>query len=279
MGLGYEPQVRMPFWENSNFFYKIRRNQMAKKGFSLSMVMVLAAVMLVAAVPAMAAPVNLELALAVDVSGSIDANEFNLQKTGYVDAFNALAPSFNSATPPFPFAAALIYWSGSGMQQTAVGWTLIDSAATCTAFAAAINGTVRPYNANTAVGEAVQYSTNSILGNSFEGNRKIIDISSDGSNNEGIAPNGPRDIAIADGMQINALVIQDPSLVAYYQNNVIGPIPPAFVNFVNDFGDFSDAITAKIQREVTGVPIPGAVYLLGSGLMGLGALRFRRKLS
>lgn len=126
------------------------------------------------------------------------------------------------------------------------------------------------------MGSAILYSTASINTNGFEGARKIIDISSDGTNNSGVAPNAPRDAAIADGIQINALVIQDPSLVAYYTNNVIGPIPPAFVSFVNDFGDFSVSITSKIEREV--IPIPGAVYLLGSGLVGLGALRFRRRL-
>lgn len=253
---------------------------MSKKGFSFSLAVLLAAVMLFSIAPAMAAPiaVNLELALAVDVSGSIDTTEFNLQRTGYVNAFTALAPQFNTATPPLAFAAALIYWSGDSQQQTAVAWTLIDSEASANAFAASIGVASRPYSGLTAVGDAVLYSTDSILNNDFTGARKIIDISSDGSNNDGPAPNTPRDDAVAAGIQINALVIQDIALVAYYTNNVIGPIPPAFVDFVTDFDGFSDAITAKIQHEVV-VPIPGAVYLLGSSLMGLGALRFRRRLS
>lgn len=253
---------------------------MSKKGFSFSLIALLAAVMLFSINPAMAQPiaVNLELALAVDVSGSIDANEFNLQRTGYVNAFTALAPQFNTATPPLAFAAALIYWSSDNQQQTAVGWTLINSEASANAFAASIGGASRPFDNLTAVGDAIVYSTDSILNNEFTGTRRIIDISSDGSNNDGVAPNTPRDNAVAAGIQINALVIQDLALVAYYTNNVIGPNPPAFVDFVNSFDGFSAAITAKIQREVV-VPIPGAVYLLGSGLMGLGAVRFRRRLS
>ena len=37
--------------------------------------------------PAAAVPVAVELALLVDVSGSVDNSEYNLQKTGYVNAF------------------------------------------------------------------------------------------------------------------------------------------------------------------------------------------------
>ncbi|WP_409559305.1 DUF1194 domain-containing protein, partial [Accumulibacter sp.] len=36
-----------------------------------------------------AVPVGLELVLLVDVSGSVDATEYALQKTGYVNAFNS----------------------------------------------------------------------------------------------------------------------------------------------------------------------------------------------
>lgn len=252
---------------------------MSKRTMVFSLILLIGAMMAMSPAPAKAVPtpVNLELALAVDVSGSIDSGEFALQKTGYVNAFNNVATLFGSSTPPLPFAAALIYWSSAGQQQTAVGWTLIDSAASATAFANAINATVRPYSDLTAVGAAINYSANSILTNDFTGSRKIIDISSDGTNNDGVAPNTPRNNAIAAGIQINALVIQDPALVAYYTNNVIGPIPPAFVDFVSNFADFSNAVSAKIEREVF-VPIPGAVYLLGSGLLGLGGLRFRRRL-
>lgn len=75
---------------------------MSKRGFAFSLVMLLSAVMLMSPAPAKAAPVNLELALAVDVSGSIDSTEFALQKTGYVNALNNIATLFGSATPPLP---------------------------------------------------------------------------------------------------------------------------------------------------------------------------------
>ena len=73
--------------------------------------------------------VNQELSLLVDVSGSVNATEFNLQKTGYVNAFNNI--DFTGAN----FAANFIYWSGANQQQQAVGWTHITDNASAKFFA------------------------------------------------------------------------------------------------------------------------------------------------
>ncbi|MEO1186052.1 MAG: DUF1194 domain-containing protein, partial [Cyanobacteria bacterium J06636_27] len=84
--------------------------------------------------------VDIELSLLVDVSGSIDANEFNLQKQGYADVFSnaALFNNFISKGKEGKIAVNYIYWSNSTQQQEAVGWTLIDSVQASQDFAKSI---------------------------------------------------------------------------------------------------------------------------------------------
>lgn len=67
------------------------------------------------------------------------------------------------------------------------------------------------------------------------------------------------------------------SALAYYQNNVIGGENP-FLIAADSFNDFGTAIQAKLEGEIMPpIPIPGAVWLFGSGLVALFA--FARKIS
>src|SRR4051812_44708066 len=94
--------------------------------------------------------VGLELALLVDVSGSVDANEFLLQQQGYVSAFHSPAVKNAIAGGQLgSIAVTLMYWSSTGVQQQSVGWTLINDAASADAFANAINAAARPFQGNT----------------------------------------------------------------------------------------------------------------------------------
>ena len=95
---------------------------------------------------AMPLDVDLELSLLVDVSGSISANEFNLQRQGYVNAFQNV--SIWNAIDHGAFsriAVNLVYWSGKTQQAEVVGWTLIDSQTAANTFANAISGTTRHF--------------------------------------------------------------------------------------------------------------------------------------
>ena len=86
---------------------------------------------------ASAVSVGLELLLLTDVSGSVDANEYALQKTGYVNAFNSAA--VQNAITAAPGGIAVYYgeWSGASQQATMVGWTHITNATQASAFATA----------------------------------------------------------------------------------------------------------------------------------------------
>ncbi|QDZ06491.1 DUF1194 domain-containing protein [Sphingomonas panacisoli] len=232
---------------------------------------------------AQAAPTNvdIELALLIDVSGSVDTTEFNLQRQGYVNAFNdsAIQAVFASGKSA---AITVVYWSGQAEQSQAVGWTLVNSAASASAFANLIAATSRPFSGSTAIGSAINYIAPKFFTNAFNGTRQVIDVSGDGATNEGADTLTARNAALALGVdQINGLpILGESGLLAFYQNNVQGGAG-SFTQPAATFADFDAAIKAKIGRElVGGVPEPTtwAMMVMGFGAVGF-SLRRRNKVA
>jgi hypothetical protein len=232
--------------------------------------------------------VGLELALLVDVSGSVDATEFNLQKQGYVNAFqSATVQNAITSGQLGSIAVTLMYWSGQTEQAQAVGWTLINDAASANAFAAAVNATVRPFSGQTAPGSAINSIVQgpgaivSFNENTYDGVRQVIDVSGDGAQNDPVSPvtqtQTARNNALSAGVdQINGLaILGEAGLLAWYQSNIQGGAG-SFVHTAATFTDFSAAIQEKIVAEVThtGVPTPGVAM---AGLMLIGGLGMSRR--
>lgn len=218
-------------------------------------------------------PVDLELSLLVDVSGSVSTSEFNLQRQGYVNAFsNAdLFNNFISRGNIGSIAVNLIYWSGTSQQQEAVGWTLIDSVAASQSFASAISSTLRPFSGSTAPGSAINFATPRFFNNAFDGARQVIDVSGDGAANVGANTAAARDAALAAGVDaINGLVIGQSSVVNFYVNNIQGGAG-SFVLAANSFEDFATTIEQKLRTEIIVDPQPTPEPATLIGLLGLGA--------
>jgi uncharacterized protein (TIGR03382 family) len=221
--------------------------------------------------------VDLELSLLVDVSGSISAGEFALQRTGYSNAFRT--PGIKSQITSTSsgrlgrIAVNVIYWSSADEQAVAVDWTLLDSAAACDAFADAIDATSRTSSGQTSIQGVLDFARPLFLSNNFDGFRKVIDISSDGSNND-LDPGRTLPVARAETLgvvdAINALVIGDNTLLTYYNNNVVGGTN-FFALQAENFDAFGNAIFRKLTFEI---PAPGSLAVIGLG--GLAALRRRR---
>ncbi len=242
--------------------------------------------------PAHAVPVSLELYLAADTSGSIDGTDFTLQRAGFAAAFQSA--SVQSAITSVGGIAVKLVDFATGLT-TAVDWTLITNAAEANAFAAAIllaprGGTGINDNQSGLINAAIA----DMNSNAFTGTRQVLDIASEGAQDVDGCTSGlvcvpvqvARDAFLASGgTTINAIWLNDRDFFGidptdavnafeYGALNVIGG-SNAFQTFAVDFTAFAGAIERKIEREIIGVPEPGALSLVGAALLAAGLARRR----
>jgi hypothetical protein len=215
--------------------------------------------------PALAAQrVDVKLVLAVDVSGSIDAEEYQMQHGGYAGAFESqgVLDAIQSGEHQ-SIAVTFVEWSGFGHQKQMVGWTLIKDAASASGFADAIRHAPRAFSDWTSISDAIDFSVAIMGDEQFDAERLVIDVSGDGVNNNGRPVTAARDDAVARNIVINGLPIlnEDPTLDSYYRDNVIGG-PGAFKIAVKDFDTFSQAILSKLVQEIAVRRVPFDVAAL-----------------
>lgn len=196
-----------------------------------------------------AAGCGLALVLAVDVSGSVDDREYRIQMQGLAEGLRDGAVS--EALVAAEAAVTVLHWTGSGRQETVVPWTRIAGFDVLESMAKQIGAAPRRWrNYSTAIGEALLVSA-ARLAQQPGCLRRVIDISGDGTSNEGIAPRDVRGRLQAAGIVVNALVIEgaEPRLTEYFHENVIAG-PGAFVITANGYKDYPVRMRLKLRREV-----------------------------
>jgi hypothetical protein len=202
-------------------------------------------------------PVDLALCLAVDVSASVDFDEFGLMVGGYAAAFrDAEIAAALGAGPRRAAMAAVLFWSGAATPpEVAVPWARLDGADSAAAFAAALEAAPRlPQPGATALGEGMAAGLALLARCPAEAARHVLDVSGDGPHNQGRPPGPVRDIGVAAGVTINALAVlneEGPELIAHFRDQVIGG-PGSFVMHCADYADFAAAIRLKLLREIAG---------------------------
>ncbi len=199
-------------------------------------------------------PVDLQLVLAVDASGSVNQRRFDLQKQGYASAFrsarvlNAIRSGMSQA-----IAVTMIQWTGPRLQIHVVPWMVVKDEASAEALAAAIETTPRRlFGGGTSISGAIDYARLIVLAQSpFTATRRTIDVSGDGANNIGRPAALARDEAVRDGITINGLPILsvEPDLDHYYFENVIGG-PGAIMVPADSYESFAEAILKKLIQEI-----------------------------
>jgi hypothetical protein len=208
--------------------------------------------------------VDLLLVLASDVSRSVDHPKFLLQREGYAAAISD--PQVMDAIKSGPhqrIAVCFVEWSGFGAQKLVIDWTMIDGPGPARKFGDSLLELPRAFADRTSISGGIEFATAQLERAPFEGPRRTIDVSGDGTNNAGRDVKLARDETLAKGIVINGLVILSDrpvpwnaehtnppgGLEKYYQDNVVGG-PGAFVLVAENFNSFGRAIVKKLIAEI-----------------------------
>ncbi len=204
--------------------------------------------------------VDLQLVIAIDVSASMERDEFLLQRAGYVaaighdDFIRAVLSGDNRR-----IALTYVEWADTNRQKVVVPWRLIDSADSARAFAAELGDVPFVEERGTSISAALTFSAGLFAGSGFTSPRRVVDISGDGPNNYGPPVTEARDRVVSQGIVINGLPILIspspifPAMDRYYADCVIGG-PGSFMLPILYADDFSLAIRRKLILEVADRP-------------------------
>ncbi len=233
------------------------------------MTMFAAAMLVVAGVQTSRAAeeVDLLLVLSSDVSRSIDATKFKLERDGYAAAISnpRVIEAIRSGTLG-KIAVSFVEWSGVGAQKIVIDWTVIRDEATAKDFSAQMVEAPRSFADRTSISGGIDFAMAQFARAPYQANRHTIDVSGDGTNNAGRDVGEARDEALATGVTINGLVILSErpmswnadhtnppgGLDNYYRNNVVGG-PGAFVMVAENFSSFGQAILNKLIAEIASI--------------------------
>lgn len=209
-------------------------------------------------------PVDVELVLAVDISFSVDEEEAKRQREGYVQALTSdEVLSTILSGPHGRIAVAYVEWADAHTQIVRVDWSEIASRADAQKFAQKVREAPFQQGRYTAIGSALSKSVQMIADNDYAGLRKVIDISGDGPQNQGISLAVARAEASAHNIVVNGLAIkpkhadrwrpQKTDVAQYFRDFVIVG-PSAFVIPVETPDHFKEAILRKMLLEIAAAP-------------------------
>ena len=211
--------------------------------------------------------VDAAVVLAADVSRSIDDDEFAMERRGYAEALvNQQFLDAVSTGKHGAIALAYAEWASDAEQKLVIDWMVIRNVTDANAFAAALIEAPRSFFGRTAIGSAIDFSFALFGGTKMAAERRIIDVSGDGTSNQGRSVTAARDAAVAGGAVINGLAIRNRraealggylalhtnppgGLAQYYRDNVIGGTG-AFVVPIEGFNGFGEAMLRKLVSEI-----------------------------
>jgi len=222
------------------------------------------ALLCLAPLAAQAAPCRQALALALDVSGSVNAQEYRAQLDGLAAALDdpAVRGAF-LAMPGTPVRLNVFEWSGVAFRRQLLGWTAITTDSGLDQVIDTLRKTERVTSpATTAIGAMMDY-TSVLMAPQDACWTRTLDISGDGQSNEGARPRDIIDSGAMAGITVNALVIgtnaptgdvrrldEITRLTAYYEAEVIFG-KDAFVETALGYGDYQRAMREKLLRELS----------------------------
>jgi hypothetical protein len=189
------------------------------------------------------------LVLAIDVSGSVSAERYVLQRDGIASVF--ADPEIERVLGD-GLAVAVMEWSDG--HTVIVPWTVLRRRADAERLARRIAAAPRSPGISTELSLALLAAADLVDRCGCEAARRIIDVSGDGPNNGPISTAIARDEVVARGIQVNGLPIvtpAEPDLAQWYARNVVGG-DGAFMVVAQGFEDFARAMRRKLLQEIAG---------------------------
>jgi hypothetical protein len=205
--------------------------------------------------------VDLALVIATDVSYSVDENEARFQRQGAVTAFRS--PEVVRAIESGPrgrIVVAYIDFATAGANKIIAHWHVVHDKATADAFADILEAAPRTLGVNTSISSGIELAEHLLDTSGYTANKRMIDISGDGPNNEGHMVDRVRDEVVGKGIIINGLPIMTPAdqfdiyylpdLDKYYAGCVIGGAG-SFIQIARGFEDLARALRRKLIQEIS----------------------------
>ena len=205
--------------------------------------------------------VGMQLILAADVSGSVNATRYKTQQDGYLEALgdSRVLNVIHELDPPV-LAITFIAWARG--QEVMVPWMRAHDAQTMDLFRNRLKNSERPrIGVNTLISRALLFCDGQ-FDREFTGGRKVIDVSGDGDDNQGIsAVRDVRDALVAKGVVINGLpiIVKPPEYIfppqppegldVYYRRHVVGGEGHVLIESIG-FDNFKQAILQKLLLEI-----------------------------
>ena len=189
------------------------------------------------------------LVLAIDVSNSVDPDEFRIQTDGIADAL--LDPEIREALVLGQSALTVVQWSGPDEQVISIPWKRIRTETDADQFSAEARAIRREIiNSNTAIGSAMSFSYG-LFADMGDCARHVIDISGDGAENAGTTPERVRLQAERSGIEINGLAIEriGIAITNFYRLKVI--TRNGFVMTARGHTEYAETLKEKMRRELS----------------------------
>lgn len=189
------------------------------------------------------------LVLTIDVSNSVDQTEFQLQTFGLADALED--PEIIDTMVAGNTHIAVVQWSGADKQTVSIPWTQIRTALDVQALSQRARLLERAFVlSDTAPAEAIYFSLR-ILDDVPQCERRVIDISGDGTPNAGADVREARNAAERDGVTINAIAIESLGLAItnFYRQSVV--TRNGFVMTARTHREYPRTLRKKILRELS----------------------------
>jgi hypothetical protein len=147
-----------------------------------------------------------------------------------------------------------VQWSTAQSQVVTLPWQVLASQRDLEAAAHDIETSGRQsYPGGTGLAAALDYCAALLLAFAVNADRHVIDVSGDGTDNEGGNVIAARNRVLALGITINGLpIVYDSAYILnYYRDQVIGG-PGAFLEPAANMLSFRDAMLRKLVREIGG---------------------------